>query len=179
MKKTLKRAAVAVAAAGTLGAGSMVAAPQAQAAGPGDLQIIGGVNCTFKAWGPNWSDGPQWQMHRWMGVKNVGGSTMTGVTVSEFGGANRWVPAGKYTPAKGKTVKTKRGELRAGQTAIVFSTKWKGCWPSSISGYTIGQQVENPFNNVGFWQNVRKAKPKDDKGGKQTDPATSGDDAKE
>ncbi|NLG47005.1 hypothetical protein [Gordonia sp. (in: high G+C Gram-positive bacteria)] len=153
MKKSLKRMAVAAAAAGAIGASSLVAAPQAQAAPPGDLMLIGGVSCTFKAWGPNWNDGPLWQMRRWMGVVNVGGSTMTGVTVSELGGANRWVPANK---ARG----TKTGQLKPGQTSIVFDTKWKGCWPSSISGYTIGQQVENPFNNGGFWQNVRRAEAK-------------------
>ncbi|MDR2281414.1 MAG: hypothetical protein LBE07_11245, partial [Gordonia sp. (in: high G+C Gram-positive bacteria)] len=94
MKKTLTRAAVGIAAAGAIGASSLVAAP-AQAAGPGDLQIIGGVSCTFKLWGPNWSDGPVWQMNRFMGVKNIGGSTMTGVTVTEFGGPTRWVKADK------------------------------------------------------------------------------------
>ncbi|MGB3302205.1 hypothetical protein [Gordonia sp. (in: high G+C Gram-positive bacteria)] len=153
MKKSLTRAAAAVAVAGAVGAGTLVAAPQAHAAGPGDLQLIGGVNCTFKLWGPNWNDGPVWQMHRWMGVRNIGSSTMTGVTVSEIGGANKWVPANK-------TLKTKTGELKAGQTAITVDTKWKGCWPASISGYTIGQQIENPTNNFGFWQNARNAPKK-------------------
>ncbi|GAC80479.1 MULTISPECIES: hypothetical protein [Gordonia] len=152
MKKTLTRAAVGIAAAGAIGASSLVAAP-AQAAGPGDLQIIGGVTCTFKLWGPNWSDGPVWQMNRFMGVKNIGGSTMTGVTVTEFGGPTRWVKADKDK-------KTKTGELKPGQTAILWNDKWKGCWPASISGYTIGQQVENPFNNAGYWQNVKRSQPK-------------------
>ncbi|WOC11858.1 hypothetical protein [Gordonia sp. MP11Mi] len=166
MRKTLTRAAASIAAVGAIGAGALVAAPQAQAAGPGDLQIIGGVNCTFSPWGPNWSDGPQWQMHRWMGVKNVGGSTMHKVTITEFGGPTKWVPANK-------TRKTKVGDLQAGQTSVLFSTKWKGCWPSSISGYTISEQVENPLNNVGFWQNVRKAEPKDGENGKQELTPTS------
>ncbi|GEE00028.1 hypothetical protein nbrc107696_04740 [Gordonia spumicola] len=151
MKKNLTRMVAGIAAAGAIGASSLMAAP-AQAAGPGDLQIIGGVTCTFKLWGPKWSDGPVWQMHRFMGVKNIGGSTMTGVTVTEFGGATKTVKADK---AKG----TSAGQLKAGQTAILFDTTWKGCWPSSISGYTIGQQVENPFNNAGFWQNTRKVQP--------------------
>ncbi|MCF8571098.1 hypothetical protein L5G32_12550 [Gordonia sp. HY002] len=153
MRKTLTRAAASIAAVGAIGAGTLVAAPQAQAADPGDLQIIGGVNCTFKAWGPNWSDGPQWQMHRWMGVTNLGDFTMHKVTVTEFGGPTKWVPASK-------ALKTKVGDLKPGQTATLFSTKWKGCWPSSISGYTISEQVENPLNNAGFWQNVRRAAPK-------------------
>ncbi|GAC59003.1 hypothetical protein GOHSU_67_00050 [Gordonia hirsuta DSM 44140 = NBRC 16056] len=152
MKKTLKRAAVAVAAAGTVGAGALLAPAPAQAAGPGDLQIIGGVNCEFKAWGPNWNSGPVWQMKRFLGVTNVGGSTMTGVTVTEFGGATKMVPANKDK-------KTKAGELKPGQTAITVTNTWKGCWPASISGYTIGDQVENPFNNVGYWQNVRRVQP--------------------
>ncbi|WP_132992918.1 hypothetical protein [Gordonia zhaorongruii] len=166
MRKTLKRAIAGVAAAGAMGAGSLVAAPEAQAAAPGDLQIIGGVSCTFKLWGPDWSDGPQWQMHRWMGVKNIGGSTMTGVTVTEFGGPTKWVPANKERD-------TKVGELEAGQTSVTVSTKWKGCWPSSVSGYTIARQVENPFNNAGFWQNVRRAQPKGGEQGMiQNDPTS-------
>ncbi|MBY4571416.1 hypothetical protein ACN95_15460 [Gordonia sihwensis] len=158
MKKSLTRMAAAVAAAGAIGAGSLAAVPQAHAGTPGDLQIIGGISCTFKLWGPNWSDGPVWQMHRWMGVKNIGGSTMTGVTVTEFGGASKWVPQTKDKDGK---ITNKLGELKPGKTFVAFDTTWKGCWPASISGYTIGQQVENPMNNVGFWQNVRRAQPKD------------------
>ncbi|MFT4087508.1 MAG: hypothetical protein QM658_10205 [Gordonia sp. (in: high G+C Gram-positive bacteria)] len=150
MKKSLKRAAVAVAALGTIGAGTLATAPASQAAGPGDLQIYGGVTCTFKAWGPNWNSGPVWQMHRWLGVKNIGGSTITGVTVSEIGGANKWVRV------KGQ----KLGVLPAGKSYTAVDQTWKGCWPASISGYTIGQQVENPFNNAGYWQNVRQISPK-------------------
>lgn len=163
--RKLTRAAMTVAATGALVGGSFATVAPAQAAGPGDLQILGGVNCEFKLWGPNWKDGPVWQMHRFMGVRNAGGSTMTGVTVVEFGGPSKWVPAktkaqaaaaGAYNPRK-----TKTGELLPGQTAITHTNTWKGCWPSSISGYTIGEQVENPFNNVGFWQNVRNAKPEE------------------
>ena len=148
MKKILKRAAVAVAAAGTIGAGTLAAVPQAHAAGPGDLQIIGGVNCTFKRWGPNWTDGPIWQMHRFMGVRNVGGSTMTGVTVSEFGGPTRWVKADK---AKG----TKLGELRPGQTAIlVIINKGPNPHQLTIDGMAktgtipVGQKVLLSLGNV-------------------------------
>ena len=156
MKMTLKRAAVAVAAASTLGAGAIMGAAPAHAATPGDLQIIGGVDCVFKAWGPNWNSGPVWQMRRWMGVKNMSDTfSMNNVTVTEFGGATKRVPANLNKK------KNAAGQLKPGQVYIAFDTTWKGCWPSSISGYTIGQEVENPFNNVGFWQNVRNAQPKD------------------
>ncbi|MFT3716132.1 MAG: hypothetical protein QM774_09350 [Gordonia sp. (in: high G+C Gram-positive bacteria)] len=144
MKKTLTRAAVTVAAASVVGAGAIAAAAPAHAGTPGDLQIIGGVTCTFKPWGPNWNSGPVWQMHRFLGVTNLGDGTMTGVTVSEIGGANKW------TAVKGQ----KPGVLPGHKTYIAVSQTWKGCWPASISGYTIGQQVENPFNNAGYWQNV-------------------------
>lgn len=148
MKKTLTRAAVAVAAASTLGAGAMVAgAAPAQAAGPGDLQIIGGVSCTFKIWGSNWNSGPVWQMKRFLGVTNApGNATMTGVRVTEFGGATKLI----------KLPNQPAGVLKGGQTAVTVSNTWKGCWPASISGYTIGDQVENPLNNVGYWENVKR-----------------------
>lgn len=154
--KSLRRAVITLAATGALGAGSLLAAAPAQAAPPGDLQIIGGVNCTFKPWGPNWNSGPVWQMHRFLGVKNIGGSTMTGVSVTELGGATKLVPARK--DAAGKVTQA-AGILKAGQSAITVTNTWRGCWPASISGYTIGQQVENPFNNFGYWENVRRATP--------------------
>lgn len=152
MKKTLTRAAVAVAAAGAMGAGTLLATAPAQANTPGDLQIIGGVHCTFKPWGPNWNSGPVWQMERFLGVTNTGGSTMTGVTVTEFGGETKLLPAKK---TNGKVTQA-AGVLKAGQTVITVTNKWRGCWPASISGYTIGDQIENPLNNVGYWQNFRR-----------------------
>lgn len=157
MKKTLTRAAVAVAAAGTIGAGTLAATPAAQAATPGDLQIIGGVSCTFKIWGDNWNSGPVWQMKRFLGVTNLGDGTMTGVHVAEFGGPNKIVPAKKDKDGK---VTQAAGVLKGHQTVITHTNTWKGCWPASISGYTIGDQVENPFNNAGYWQNVRRMQPK-------------------
>lgn len=112
-------------------------------AGPGDLALSGGVNCYWKGWGPNWDNLPGWRMHRWMEVRNIGGSTMTNVTVTEFGGSTKTV-AIPHQPF---------GVLRPGQAYRAFDTTWRGCWPSSIGGYTIGAQVENPFNNWGFWRN--------------------------
>ncbi|RPA56899.1 hypothetical protein EF294_20150 [Gordonia oryzae] len=146
MKKTMKRAVAATAVAAGIAGGTLAAAGEAQAAGPGDLAMLGGVSCEFKRWGPNWDSGPLWQMTRWMGVKNVGGSTMTNVNVTEIGGATKQVRiAGQ--PA---------GLLKPGQFYRYVETKWAGCWPSSISGYTIGAQVENLANNFGFWANVRQ-----------------------
>lgn len=146
MKKTIKRTIAASAAAVGIAAGTLGAAGEAQAAGPGDLALLGGVNCDFKRWGPDWNSGPIWQMTRWMGVKNVGGSNMTNVTVTELGGPTKQVRIAGQAP----------GLLKPGQFYRYVETKWAGCWPSSISGYTIGQQVENLGNNFGFWANVRQ-----------------------
>ncbi|MCM3895399.1 MULTISPECIES: hypothetical protein [Gordonia] len=147
MKKSVKRTIAALAAASGIAAGSVAAAtPAHAAAGPGDLALFGGVNCYFKGWGPTWDNLPGWRMHRWMGVKNIGGSTMTNVNVTEFGG-----------PTKLATVDKKRpGVLRAGEFYMASETTWRGCFPSSISGYTISAQVENIFNNAGFWWNLKQ-----------------------
>ncbi|WP_448222544.1 hypothetical protein [Gordonia iterans] len=162
MKKSLKRAVVGISAAGLLAAGTVATAAPAQAATPGNLQILGGVNCEFKRWGPNWNSGPIWQMHRFLGVSNIGGSTMTGVHVAEFGGPNKIIPAlpANHPSKKGEVKRaTKAGELLPGQVVLTHTNTWRGCWPASISGYTIGDQVEDPFNNVGYWQNVRRSNP--------------------
>ncbi|MFT3660207.1 MAG: hypothetical protein QM809_02070 [Gordonia sp. (in: high G+C Gram-positive bacteria)] len=154
MKKTLKRAVVGASVAGLLGTGALVEAAPAQAGPPGDLQIIGGVNCVFKVWGQRWNSGPVWQTDRFIGVRNAGGSTMTNVSVTEFGGATKRVAANK-------TLKTRAGELKAGQTSITHRYTHQGCWPESISGYTIGAEVENPVNNVGYWENqIAKSIPR-------------------
>ncbi len=164
MKNPLIRIGLAAAATVAVGASTLLGAAPAQAATPGDLQIIGGVNCTFKRWGPTWDSGPIWQMNRFLGVTNIGDYRMTGVSVTEFGGPSKLVPARKgvkthKSDGTAVTVDTKAGELWPGQTYISIDNKWRGCWPASISGYTIGKEVENPMNNVGFWQNVRNAKP--------------------
>lgn len=146
MVATLKRTMVAVVAALALGVGMLAGGGSAAAAGPGDLMLVGGVNCYFKGWGPTWDKAPGWRMNRFMGVRNVGGSTMTGVTVTEINGATKTV----------KLPNQPAGVLKAGQTYMAVTTTWNGCWPSSISGYTIGAQVENIANNWGYWSNSRQ-----------------------
>ncbi|NMO03596.1 hypothetical protein HH308_20480 [Gordonia sp. TBRC 11910] len=147
MNQTMKRTVASLAMAIGIAAGSTaITAAPAQAAGPGDLWLVGGVDCYFKGWGPTWDKAPGWRMHRWMGVKNIGGSTMTGVNVTEINGGTRQV----------KLPNQAWGELRPGQTFISVDTTWNGCWPASISGYTIGAQVENVFNNYGYWSNSRQ-----------------------
>ncbi|MEP9394763.1 hypothetical protein ABLE94_21255 [Gordonia sp. VNK1] len=162
MKKTLKRAVAGVAVAAGIASGSMLAAGEAQAATPGDLGLYGGVNCYWKGWGPTWDNLPGWRMHRWMGVKNFGGSVMTNVSITEINGATKYVPARSAADAKAAGAinprATKVGELLPGQAYTGFDTTWRACFPSSISGYTIGQQTENVFDkpNFGFWANVEQ-----------------------
>ena len=177
MKKSVKRAIAAVAAASGIAAGSIAAATPAHAADPaGDLALYGGVNCYFKGWGPTWDNLPGWRMHRWMGVKNIGGSTMTNVNVTEFGGPT------KKTAIKGQPA----GVLKPGQFYMASETTWRSCFPSSISGYTIGAQTENILNNAGFWCNIdqqkgengtapntQKVAPSNNNAGNQAPPAAA------
>lgn len=145
MSKRIKRSAGALLAAVGIAAGTMTAvAPTAQAATPGNLQLYGWVNCYFKGWGPTWDNAPGWRMHRVMGVRNTGGSDMTGVQITEVMGASKQVKVGNQ-PA---------GVLKPGQYYRLVDTTWRGCWPSSVSGYTIGHQTENVLDNAGFWANV-------------------------
>lgn len=152
-----KRAAVATAAAVGLTAGAITGTSQAQAATPGDLQLLGGVQCFFGEWGQPWNEA--WYMKRWLTVKNVGGTTMRDVTLHELNGRSVFIK-----------------EIKPGQTAMVYNkkakrwenpieTRWSACLPSSISGYVISGTAENLTNNIGFWWNLKR-KEKDD-------PATS------
>ncbi|MGV9825743.1 hypothetical protein [Gordonia sp. NPDC003429] len=162
MNKTLKRTVAGLAVAAGIAGGSFVAGAPAHAdtpPPPADLALYGGVNCYWKGWGPTWDQLPGWRMHRFMGAVNIGGYTMTNVTVTELGGATKKVPALTKEQAQKAGAKdpraTKAGELLPGQAYTAFETTWRGCWPSSISGYTIGAQVEpNIFNNAGFWWNI-------------------------
>ncbi|MGV9669526.1 hypothetical protein ACWDPV_02885 [Gordonia sp. NPDC003504] len=164
MKKTLKRLVAGVAVAAGIASGSMVAAGEAQAATPGNLALFGGVDCYFKGWGPTWDNLPGWRMHRWMTVRNIGGMTMHNVSITELGGGPIYVPkrtkaqaiAAGAAPATARD--TKVGELLPGQAfkPAQLETTWRACFPSSISGYTIGQEVEDVTNNFGFWANVRQ-----------------------
>lgn len=156
MKKTLKRAAVAVAAAGTVGAGTLVATPQAQAAVP-NLHLSGYVTCKFGLQpGQPWTSGI-WNMTREMKVTAYDGN-FKNVTLQEINGQKRFAK-----------------ELKKGQS-LEIKTVWPGCFPSSISGYTISDYQENLLDNAGFWWNLRKIdKGNDNKGGQGggTDNATA------
>ena len=147
MKLSLKRMTVAASAVALIGGGgAIVNAAPAEAATPGNLQLYGWVNCYWKGWGPTWDNLPGWRMHRVLGVRNTGDGTMNGVTISEFGGATKSVKVGNQ-PA---------GQLKKGQFYRLVNTTWKACFPSSVSGYTIGREVENPVDNVGFWMNFQQ-----------------------
>lgn len=137
MKNRMTRALVAAVAACGIGAGSALVAAPAHADAPADLAVLGGVDCNFGAPGVPWKDA--WSMHRWMVVKNVGGTTMPGVTLQEINGATLHV-----------------GDLKPNQTSKPIETTWFGCFPTSIAGYTWGAYTENLSNNYGFWWNVRK-----------------------
>lgn len=167
MNTSLKRTGAAVLAAVGIAAGGLAATAPASAAppkqppgqggpgqggpqqprppaGPGDLALTGGLNCYWKSWGPTWDNLPGWRMHRWMEVRNVGSATMTNVRVFEINGPETWVSIPRQP----------RGVLRPGQSFRAVDTTWRGCWPSSVSGYTIASQTENLANNWGFWANI-------------------------
>lgn len=148
MRTVLKRAGVAALAAVGVAAGSMTAVAPAQAAGPGDLQITGNVECHFGQWGQPWNQA--WYMYRWMTVKNVGGSTMHNVTLQEINGRSVFIKELK----PGQTMS--KWDNKANRWVRPIETRWPGCFPSSITGYTIGAEAENLANNFGFWQNFRR-----------------------
>ena len=136
MKTKLMRAAVAGAAAVGIATGGVVAAPaQAAPVGPVDLDLIGGVYCAFGKPGDPWAD--SWYMVRWMEVTAYG-RDWPNVTLQEMGGAQQFSPL------------LKQGEK------LRIETKWFGCFPSSISGYTISSDVDPLQNNFGFWANVER-----------------------
>lgn len=137
MKQKLIRAAVAAAAAVGIAAGSAIATAPAQAAPVGavDLDLTGGVYCSFGKPGDPWVN--SWYMVRWMEVKAYG-ADFPNVTLQEFNGAQ------KFTP------KLKKNET------LRIETKWFGCFPSSISGYTISSNIDPLQNNIGYWANVQR-----------------------
>ena len=141
----LKKAGVATLAAAGLAAGTMAGTAPAQAAGPGDLQIRGSVKCVFGQWGQPWNQ--LWYMKRSLTVKNVGGTTVRDVTLTEING--RSVHINEVKP--GKTVMVYNKAAKRWQYPI--ETRWTGCVPSSISGYVIGPVIENLSNNLGAWRN--------------------------
>ena len=137
MKQKLIRAAVAAAAAVGIAAGSAVAVAPVQAApvGPVDLDLTGGVYCSFGKPGDPWVN--SWYMVRWMEVTAYG-ADFPNVTLHEFNGAE------KFTP---KLVKGQK---------LRIESKWFGCFPSSISGYAISSNIDPLQNNIGFWANVER-----------------------
>lgn len=134
MKQKLIRAATAVAATVGIAAGSAVAAGPAQA-DPVDLALTGGVYCSFGKPGDPWVN--SWYMVRWMKV-TANGRDWPNVTLQEFNGAHKFAP------------NLKKGE------SLEINTKWFGCFPSSISGYTISSDIDPLQNNIGFWANVER-----------------------
>ncbi len=147
-KSSMKSGIAAVLAAAGIAAGGIVGAAPAQAATPGDLQIIGGVTCHFGQWGQPWNQA--WYMERWMNVRNIGGTTIHNVTLQEINGGSKFIKELK----PGQSMATWNNNTKRWVNPI--ETRWFGCFPSSISGYTIGAEAENLTNNFGYWQNWRR-----------------------
>ncbi|ACY23206.1 hypothetical protein Gbro_4039 [Gordonia bronchialis DSM 43247] len=145
----LKRATTAVLVAAGIAAGTVAGTAPSQAAAPGDLQIQGNVECHFGQWGQPWNKA--WYMYRYMTVRNVGGSTMHNVTLQEINGRSVFIKELK----PGQTMS--KWSARENRWVRPIETRWTGCWPSSITGYTIGAEAENLTNNFGYWQNWRRA----------------------
>jgi hypothetical protein len=134
MKQKLIRAAATLAATVGIAAGSMVAAGPAQAEAP-DLSLTGGVYCSFGKPGDPWVNA--WYMVRYLKVTAYG-RDWPNVSLQEFNGEQKFAP------------NLKKGE------SLEIKTKWFGCFPSSISGYTISSDIDPLQNNIGFWANVRR-----------------------
>ncbi|MDL9938580.1 hypothetical protein QSJ18_17680 [Gordonia sp. ABSL1-1] len=148
MKIALKRAGAAVLATVGIAAGSLAATTPAQAAIPGDLQITGNVECHFGQWGQPWNQA--WYMYRWMTVRNVGGTTIHNVTLTEINGNQVYIKELKPGQSMSKWNAKQNRWVRP------IETRWFGCFPSSISGFTVGAEAENLTNNFGYWQNWRR-----------------------
>lgn len=135
MKQKLIRAAAAVAATVGIAAGSVVAAAPAQAddAAP-DLVVTGGVSCEWGKPGDPWTNA--WHTKRWMTV-TAHGRDWPNVTLQEFNGEQRFE------------------KLLEKDKSLRIETKWFGCFPTSISGYTISSDIDPLQNNIGFWYSLR------------------------
>lgn len=147
MRTTLKRATTAAMVAAGVAAGTLAGTGASQAATPGDLQITGNVECHFGQWGQPWNKA--WYMYRWMTVRNIGGSTMHNVNLHEINGKSVYIKELKPGQTMSKWSKKDNRWIRP------IETRWTGCFPSSISGYTIGAEAENLANNFGYWRNDR------------------------
>ncbi len=147
MKKSLKRAGVAMLATVGIAAGTLAGTAPASAASPGDLQILGGIECHFGQWGQPWNQA--WYMYRWMTVRNIGGSTMHNVILNEINGAS--VRVKELKPGESMS----KWDNKAKRWVRPIETRWFGCVPATISGFTFGDEAENLLNNFGYWQNWR------------------------
>ena len=134
MKQKLIRAAVAAAATVGIATGSVVAAAPAQADHAPDLVLTGSVSCEWGKPGDPWVNA--WHTKRTMTV-TAHGRDWPNVTLQEFDGATK-------TAAK----------LEKGKS-LTIESKWFGCFPTSISGYTISSDIDPLQNNVGFWYSLR------------------------
>ncbi|QKT08560.1 hypothetical protein HUN08_16150 [Gordonia sp. X0973] len=134
---------IAAAASTTMAVSAAVAAP-AQAASPGELQIRGGIECHFGQKGSTWNN--LWYQVRWMTVVNIGGTTMRNVTLQEINGPR--VTVREIKP--GQSMSHWNNKTKRWQRPI--ETRWTGCVPTSISGYTWGDTYDDLGNNFGFWR---------------------------
>ncbi|MAU80569.1 hypothetical protein VX037_16575 [Gordonia sp. Z-3] len=159
MRASLKRAGAAVLATVGIAAGSLAGTAPAQAATPGDLQILGGIECHFGQWGQPWNQA--WYMYRWMTVRNIGDTTMHNVILNEINGAS--VRVKELKPGESMS------KWNGNRWVRPIETRWFGCFPSSISGFTFANEAENLTNNFGYWQNFRRM----DNPGQQTPPTGS------
>ncbi|MFT4199713.1 hypothetical protein [Gordonia sp. (in: high G+C Gram-positive bacteria)] len=140
---TLRRGLIAAAASTALLASAATVAGPASAASPGELQIRGGIECHFGQKGSTWNN--LWYQVRWMTVVNVGGTTMHNVSLQEINGPR--VTVREIKPGKSMSkwnTKTKRWQRP-------IETRWPGCVPTSISGYTWGDTYDDLSNNFGYW----------------------------
>ncbi len=144
MIATFKRVVIAVFAAVALAVGMLAGAGQAAAATPGELQIRGGVECHFGNYGQTWDK--FWYQYRWMTVVNIGGSTMRDVTLQDTGGARAFIK--ELKPGQSMS----RWDAKNNRWARPIETRWFGCVPTSISGYTWGATIDNLLDNFGYWR---------------------------
>lgn len=152
MKASLKRTGAAVLATVGIAAGTLAGTTPAQAATPGDLEVIGGIECHFGQWGQPWNQA--WYMYRWMTVRNVGGTTMHNVIFNEINGKSVRVKELKPGDSLSKW------DNKANRWVRPIETRWFGCFPSTISGFVFANEAENLVNNFGYWQNWRNQENK-------------------
>lgn len=123
----LKRVAAATPATAAVGTAGVIGAAPANAVAPPELRLTGVVYCDRTEFVGT--------LVRSMTATNVGGVTMRNTTLQEFNGQQRFSAA-----------------LKPGER-LNITTKQRGCFPSSISGYTISDIRENVFDNIGYYRN--------------------------